>query len=163
MFAALPLRLAGVPLILDLHEAMPEFFRSRFPRASNPVAHRLLLIQERLSIAISSRRCRSTTRCATGWSGSASGRTRSRRHQQPVAPALRRGGLRDPAFPRGRRLRLIYTGGLTPTYEVDVAVRAVARLASDRPDLDPHLDIYGRGDTESPLPALGAGLGVGDR
>ena len=30
VFAALPLRLVGVPLILDLHEAMPEFFRSRF-------------------------------------------------------------------------------------------------------------------------------------
>ncbi len=41
-FAALPLRLTGVPLLLDLHEAMPEFFRSRFPAASNPVAHGLL-------------------------------------------------------------------------------------------------------------------------
>ena len=30
-FAALPLRLAGVPLLLDLHEATPEFFRSRWP------------------------------------------------------------------------------------------------------------------------------------
>ncbi len=53
-FAALPLRLVGVPLVLDLHEAMPEFFRSRFPRASNPIVHRLLLVQERLSIAIAS-------------------------------------------------------------------------------------------------------------
>ena len=53
VFAALPLRLVGVPVLLDLHEAMPEFFRSRFPRASNPIAHRLLLLQERLSIAFS--------------------------------------------------------------------------------------------------------------
>ena len=30
VFAALPLRLAGVPVILDLHEAMPEFFSARF-------------------------------------------------------------------------------------------------------------------------------------
>ena len=29
--AALPLRLLGVPVILDLHEAVPEFFRSRWP------------------------------------------------------------------------------------------------------------------------------------
>ncbi len=36
VFAALPLRLVGVPVLLDLHEAMPEFFRSRFPGASNP-------------------------------------------------------------------------------------------------------------------------------
>ena len=40
VFAALPLRLVGVPVILDLHEAMPEFFRSRFPKASNPIGKR---------------------------------------------------------------------------------------------------------------------------
>ena len=50
--AALPLRLAGVPVLLDLHEAMPEFFRSRFPGASNPIVHRILLLQERESIAL---------------------------------------------------------------------------------------------------------------
>ena len=54
--ATLPLRLLGVPVLLDLHEAMPEFFRSRFPGASNPVAHRLLLLQERLSAAVSTAR-----------------------------------------------------------------------------------------------------------
>ena len=32
--AAVPLRLTGIPVILDLHEAMPDFFRHRFPRAS---------------------------------------------------------------------------------------------------------------------------------
>ena len=31
VFAALPLRLVGVPVLLDLHEAMPEFFVTRFP------------------------------------------------------------------------------------------------------------------------------------
>ena len=51
VFAALPLRLVGVPVLLDLHEAMPEFFVTRFPRAANPLSHRLLLLQERLSIA----------------------------------------------------------------------------------------------------------------
>jgi hypothetical protein len=53
-FAALPVRLARVPLVLDLHEAMPEFFRSRFPRASNPLAHGALRVQERLSIGLAS-------------------------------------------------------------------------------------------------------------
>jgi len=31
VLAALPLRLVGVPVLLDLHEAMPVFFASRFP------------------------------------------------------------------------------------------------------------------------------------
>src|SRR4029453_5872602 len=54
-FAALPLRLAGVPTPPRPPEAVPEFFRSRFPRASNPIVHRLLLWSERLSIASATR------------------------------------------------------------------------------------------------------------
>jgi len=50
VFAGIQFRLAGVPLVLDLHEAMPEFFRMRFPRASNPIVHRLLVLQERAAI-----------------------------------------------------------------------------------------------------------------
>jgi len=48
VFAALPLRLAGIPLVIDLHEAMPEFFRMRFPGAANPLVHGALVAQERL-------------------------------------------------------------------------------------------------------------------
>src|SRR5438093_7343149 len=46
VFAALPLRILGVPVVLDLHEAMPEFFTSRFPGASNPIALAALRFQE---------------------------------------------------------------------------------------------------------------------
>ena len=55
VFAALPLKLAGAPVILDLHEAMPEFFRTRFPNVRSPLVHRALLLQERLSIAFADR------------------------------------------------------------------------------------------------------------
>src|SRR5262245_12080212 len=54
VYAALPLRIIGVPVILDLHEAMPEFFRSRFPRAANRLFYGALLAQERMSIWLSS-------------------------------------------------------------------------------------------------------------
>ena len=51
VFAALPLRLAGIPVVLDLHEAMPEFFRIRFPGASNRGGPRgSCALQERMSI-----------------------------------------------------------------------------------------------------------------
>ena len=33
-FSAFPIKLTGVPLLLDLHEDMPEFFRDRFARRS---------------------------------------------------------------------------------------------------------------------------------
>ena len=52
---ALPLRMAGVTVILDLHEAMPEFFPTRFPRAASPRRRGACSVQERLSIAFADR------------------------------------------------------------------------------------------------------------
>ena len=162
VFATLPLRLVGVPVILDLHEAMPEFFRSRFPKASNPIAHRLLLVQERLSIRFST---------ATLTVNEA---MRDRLVGLGVPPGKVSVVINSPSLQRfdasahPRRpfredgpLRLVYAGGLTPTYEVDVAIRAVASLAAERPDLDARFDIFGRGDTEPALRALADELGVG--
>ena len=164
VFATLPLRLVGVPVILDLHEAMPEFFRSRFPKASNPIAHRLLLVQERLSIRFST---------ATLTVNEA---MRDRLIGLGVPPGKVSVVINSPSLQRfdasahPRRpfredgpLRLVYAGGLTPTYEVDVAIRAVASLAAGRPDLDARFDIFGRGDTEPALRALADELGVGGR
>lgn len=164
VFAALPLRLVGVPVLLDLHEAMPEFFRSRFPRASNPLVHRLLVLQERLSAAVS-------TATITV---NASMRDRLIRLGVPASkvgvvvnsPSLARfdaGAYPRRGFREDGRLRLVYTGALTPTYEMDVAVAAVARIASSRPDLDVTLEIYGRGDSEPALRSQASSLGVLDR
>jgi glycosyltransferase involved in cell wall biosynthesis len=58
---------------------------------------------------------------------------------------------------------LVYTGALTPTYEMDVAVAAVARIAEARQDLDVALEIYGRGDSEPALQAQAASLGIAER
>lgn len=59
-------------------------------------------------------------------------------------------------------LRLVYAGALTPTYELDVALRAVAAVKTLRPALPVHLDLYGRGDSRPALEALALHLGVGD-
>ena len=55
------------------------------------------------------------------------------------------------AFRADGSLRVVYTGALTPTYELDVALDAIGRLATDRPDLDIRLELYGRGDSEDAL------------
>ncbi len=61
-------------------------------------------------------------------------------------------------------LRLVYAGALTPTYEVDVAIEALAALAGARPDLPAVLEIYGRGDAEAALRApIGGARGRGTR
>ncbi len=66
-------------------------------------------------------------------------------------------------FREDGRLRLVYTGALTPTYELGVAIDAVARIAAERPDLGVALDVYGRGDTEPALRDQVERLGLGER
>jgi glycosyltransferase involved in cell wall biosynthesis len=164
VFAALPLRLGGVPVVLDLHEAMPEFFRSRFPRASNLVVHALLRWQERLAIAFSSMTLTVNEKMRSRLIG-----TGVRENKIAVilnSPSL---ALFDrEAYPVRRfrqddSLRLVYTGALTPTYELDLVVRAIAQLAEDRPELDLRLDFFGRGDSEPSLRERAIELGLARR
>ena len=164
VFSALPMKLAGVPVLLDLHEAMPEFFRSRFPRAANPISYRLLLLQEKLSIALADEVLTVNEPLAERLI-----RLGARPERLTVilnSPDLR---LFDPtAHPRRRfmadgKLRIVYTGALTPTYELDVVLRAVASLARTRPGLRVDATFYGRGDAQEHLEALAAALGVADR
>ena len=164
VFAAVPFRIAGVPVLLDLHEAMPEFFRSRFPRASNALVHRLLVLQERLSVAASTATITVNASMRDRLIGL--GVPASKVGVVVNSPSLGRFDSR--AYPRrpfrsDGRLRLVYTGALTPTYELDVAVEAVARIVRTRPDLDVLLELYGRGDSEPALRAQVALLGVEDR
>ena len=163
VFAALPLKMVGVPVLLDLHEAMPEFFRGRFPRAANPISYNLLLLQERMSIGVANELLTVN---------------------EPLAERLRKRGA-DPArltvvmnspdlrlfspaahprrdFMADDVLRLVYTGAITPTYELDVVLRAVAALRRERPSLKVVATLYGRGDAEDSLRALAVELGIGD-
>jgi glycosyltransferase involved in cell wall biosynthesis len=163
-FAGLPLKVAGAPLLIDLHEAMPEFFAMRFPRASSAPVQAALRLQERLAIA------------AADAAMTVNDALRDRLIGLGVAPdkvtvILNTPDLAlfDPAgqperpFRADGTLRLVYAGALTPTYEVDVAIEAVGRLRAGRPDVPITLDLYGRGDAEPALRALVARLGLGDQ
>ena len=164
VFAALPLKLVGVPVVLDLHEAMPEFFVTRFPRAANPISHRLLLLQERLSMAFATHVI--TVNEAFGDRLRKLGLRDDKLSIVINSPSLERFDATahpERVFREDGMLKLVYTGALTPTYELDVTIRAIARIATDRPDLDVRLDLYGRGDSEEELRALAAELGVRGR
>jgi len=56
----------------------------------------------------------------------------------------------------------VYAGALTPTYELDVTIDAVARVRALRPDLPVVFDVFGRGDSEGALRERAARLGIGD-
>ncbi len=164
VFAGLPLRLMGVPLVLDLHEAMPEFFRARFPGRLAGPGYRLLLLQERLACAVADAVI--TVNEMLGERLVAQGVRSDRIHVIRNSPALARF---DPAayparaFMADGTLRLVYAGALSPIYELDVVIEAIARLATSRPALPIVLECYGRDFGEVPLADQAAALGVSDR
>jgi glycosyltransferase involved in cell wall biosynthesis len=163
-FAGLPLRLVGVPLLLDLHEAMPEFFPIRFPRAGGGLAQRLLRWQERASIAVATHVI--TVNELLRERIIALGVRPDKVSVVPNHPALRRfdqSAEAERPFMADGVLRLVYAGAVTPVYELDVAVAAVARLRELRPDLPVRFDVYGRGDSTEHLLARAAELAVDDR
>jgi glycosyltransferase involved in cell wall biosynthesis len=164
VLAGLPLRLVGVPIVIDLHEAMPEFFRMRFPKAASPLVHRLLVLQERLAIRLASAAI--TVNDALAARLVAMGIAAHKVTVILNSPSLRRF---DPALHPRRSfladgtLRLVYAGALTPTYELDVVLDALGRLRVRRSDLPVRLELYGRGDAEASLRARAVELGVADR
>ncbi len=164
VFAALPLRLAGVAVILDLHEATPEFFRSRWPGASNPLTIGALTLVERVSAAAASRVLS----------------VNEARHERLVAlgiperklAVIRNGPVLarfDPAahprrpFMADGTLRLAYAGALTPLYALPDVLDALGVLAGERPELRISLDLYGRGDAEDDLRRRAADPGLAGR
>ena len=163
VFAALPLRTVGVPVLLDLHEAMAELFRSRFPGASNLLMHRLLLLEERVSIGAASHVITVNEMQAARLVelGVPEGKV----GVVPNSPSLARfNPARHPRrrFAEDGVIRLIYAGALTPIYELDVVIDAVSGLRKERPDLDVRLEVYGRGDSEPALREQVDRLGLAD-
>ena len=163
VFAALPLRLLGVPVILDMHEAMPEFFRMRFPGASRPAVHRALVLQERASIGMANAAL--TVNDALAKRLVDMGVPERKVHVVLNAPVLARfdpGAYPARPFMADGTLRLVYAGALSMVYEVDVALAALASLRTTRPDLRITLDLYGRDFAEVPLRDQAASLGLAD-
>jgi glycosyltransferase involved in cell wall biosynthesis len=66
-------------------------------------------------------------------------------------------------FAEDGTVRLVYAGALTPTYEVDVAIDALAELHALRPELQVAFEVYGRGDGADRLADRARERGVADR
>ena len=160
-FAALPEKLAGVPLLLDLHEDMPEFFRDRFAgralrplqpivylatRASAALADELITVHEPLRLLSIGR-------------GVAADRI-------SVVMNSADGRLFDPsrherrAFMADGTLRLIHHSNFQRIYGLDVAIDGLSRI---RPDLDWRLDVYGDGPWRPEIEAAIERTGMADR
>jgi glycosyltransferase involved in cell wall biosynthesis len=142
-FAALPEKLIGVPLLLDLHEDMPEFFRDRFAggalrpllplvtaatRASAALADELITVHEPLRL-LSIARGVAPDRISVVMNSADARLFDPARHERR-------------AFMADGTLRLIHHSNFQRIYGLDIAIEGLARV---RDGLRWELDVYGDG------------------
>jgi glycosyltransferase involved in cell wall biosynthesis len=158
VLCALVPKVQGVPVVLDLHDLMPEFFEGRFGRRHRWLGHAIRW-QERLS-------CRFADHVVTV---SEHWRDALIRRGVPgdkcsvvmnVADERIFGGATRPERHDGSHFELIYHGTVTYRYGLDLAVRAVGLVREDIPGV--HLTILGRGDHMPALRALRSELALED-
>ena len=142
-FAAIPQRLRGVPLLLDLHEDMPEFFRDRF-------ASRRLRPLQPLVTATARGAARLATELITVHEPLRQLSIARGVPPERISVVMNSADVRlfDPerhprrAFMADGELRLVHHSNLQRVYGLDVALDGLARI---RDDLRWRLDVYGDG------------------
>lgn len=154
-FAAIGTRLRGIPLTLDLHEALPEIVLARFPRSV--LAVRFARLAERLSCLIADRVfvVNETIRDLVASRSTPADRITVVYNSPDVEAA----DVPTPSPRSDATLRLVYAGSVDRERDVETLVRAVAEL---QPALPTSLTIYGKADPEyrAYLEGLVDGLGL---
>lgn len=158
VFAALVPRVMGTPVILDIHDVLPEMFADKFGITKDALLFRALALVEKASITFSSHtiiandiwherlvsRSTKAEKCTT---------IRNYPDQTIFRPFAKE---KD----RGKFL-IIYPGSLNWYQGVDVAIRAFARVAAKMPEAEFH--IYGSGAAKPELIELVKNLGMSER
>jgi glycosyltransferase involved in cell wall biosynthesis len=162
VFAAAGPRLRGVPVIVDLHELMPEFFASKFGTALRHPGVRALARLEQASIRFAdlAMTCTEEMRNAFVSRGADADRISVVMNSSEEA-------IFDPqTFPprldrQTGRFSLICHGTIEERYGLDTIIRAVRRLDDQIPGLT--LEIYGEGTYQQELRGMVAEFGLTDR
>lgn len=158
VFCAVIPKLFGTPVILDLHDLMPEFYTGRFGREKSLPA-RLIRLQERLA-------CRFADHVITvseHWRQALIKRGVTEKKCSVVM------NVADESifFPQAQSpdqlhgkdgFRLIYHGAIVERYGLDLAIQAVDKVRNDIPGI--HLTLIGFGEYLPHLARMVAVLGV---
>ena len=143
VLCALPTRLFGTRIVLDIRDTMPELYREKFGTAWRDIGARLLLMQERISarladhvLAVHEPHRRRLERAGIP----ARKITVVMNSPDPRVFTSRRNGCPAPAEP----FTLVYHGTLSRRLGLDIAVRAVALVRDRCPRI--RMLILGAGD-----------------
>lgn len=149
VLAALPLRRLGTPVLLDVHDTMPELAADRFDGRRARWLAGVLRVEERLSMhaadfVLTSEHTKSERLCANGLDA-----RRSAVVLNLPDPSLFPDVLPAPTDPRTSGFRLVYHGTLAHRLGIDVAVEAVHLLRDRLPGL--RFDVIGDGEQRPAL------------
>jgi len=158
VFAAIVPRVLGTPVILDIHDLLPEMYADKFSVSKDSFIFKVMLQVEKLSIAFSSH----TIIANHLW------------YDRLLSRSVRPGKLTtirnypDPdmfhACPKGNKndkFLILYPGSLNWYQGIDVAIKSFARVANQMPDAEFH--IYGEGAAKASFMKLASTLGLGGR
>jgi glycosyltransferase involved in cell wall biosynthesis len=158
VFAALVPKLLGTPVLLDLHECMPEFFASKFNTGMRHPGVRLMALVEQASIRFADFALTCTEEMRAAFVG---------RGVAPEKIAVVMNGADETVFDPSRHpyrardnghFQLVCHGSVEERYGIDTAIRAVHRLRDRMPGLQ--LKIYGEGAFRGELLRMTAELGL---
>ena len=161
VLTALVPRLLGTPVLLDLVEATPEFFATRFGTTLRHPMVRLLAGVEQAAIRFAQHAITGTRQMRQRFVERGADPERidvvlnssDERFFDPSRHA--------PSEPANGAFTLICHGSIERRYGLDTIIRAVALLADEMPGL--RFAVYGEGSDQEELEALAARLGVADR
>jgi glycosyltransferase involved in cell wall biosynthesis len=160
VFAAIFPKWKGVPVILDIHDLLPEFYASKFKVSDHTFLFKLLTLVERCSAAFATHviianhlwRDRLVTRSSRPDKCSV-----VRNHPDLDIFVARSTQDRK----KNERFLITYPGSLNWHQGLDVAIRAFASVADQIPDAEFH--IYGEGPAKPLLIELADQLGMRNR
>jgi glycosyltransferase involved in cell wall biosynthesis len=160
VFCALIPKLGGTPIILDLHDLMPELFAGRAGVGMNHRLVRVMVWQERISCWFADH----VITVTDGWRDTLIERGVPE-DQVSVVMNVADSRLFSPlptaTVDNGDVFRLIYHGTFTHRYGVDLIIRAVDRIREEVPGI--RLTLLGDGETRDELVELTRSLELCDR
>lgn len=158
VFSAVVPRLLGTPVILDIHDLLPEMYADKFSVSKDSFIFKTMLQVEKLSIAFSSH----TIIANHLWYD----RLLSRSVRPEKLTTIR--NYPDPQIfhpcskdNKREKFLIVYPGSLNWYQGVDVAIKAFARVAKQMPGVEFH--IYGEGAAKLSFTQLANTLGLSDR
>jgi glycosyltransferase involved in cell wall biosynthesis len=159
VFAAAYPKWKSVPIILDIHDLLPEFYASKFKVARSSRLFRALKWLERLSAAFATHVIVANDLWCNRLAERSSNPSKCSVVRNRPDLSIFDGNARRQK-PAGKFL-ITYPGSLNWHQGLDVAIAAFAKVADQMPDAEFH--VYGEGAAKPTLIALTKGLGLQKR